>query len=81
MGKKIKSERVKPKNDSYSSDKSSESDGSKLSDDSIFLKEHNIDTLFKPERDRNKIVIEVMDTGVGIKKKDKLKLFKLFGCL
>ena len=46
MGKNIKSERVKPKNDSYSSDKSSDSDGSKLSDDSIFLKEHNIETLF-----------------------------------
>ena len=45
MGKKIKSERKKPMNDSYSSDKSSDSDGSKLSDDSIFLNEHKVDTL------------------------------------
>ena len=49
MGKKIKSERNKSKNDSYSSDKSSDSDGSRLSEDSIFLKEHDLDTLFLPE--------------------------------
>lgn len=29
----------------------------------------------------DKIVITVIDNGVGIKEKDKLKLFKLFGCL
>ena len=46
MGKKIKSERKKAKDDSYSSDKSSDSDGSRLSEDSIFMKEHNVDTLF-----------------------------------
>lgn len=80
-GKKIKSERKRPKNDSYSSEKSSDSDDSKLSEDSVFLKEHDVDTLFKPDRERNKIVIEVMDSGIGIKKKDKVKLFKLFGCL
>ena len=81
MGKKRKSERIQPKHDSYSSDKSSDSDGSMLSEDSTFLKEHNCDTLFEPHPERNKIVIEVMDTGIGIKKKDKVKLFKLFGCL
>jgi signal transduction histidine kinase len=26
-------------------------------------------------------VISVIDSGIGIKKKDKIKLFKLFGCL
>jgi signal transduction histidine kinase len=30
---------------------------------------------------RDKIVIKVVDTGIGIKKKDRLKLFKLFGTL
>jgi len=34
-----------------------------------------------PVKNRNKIVITVMDTGIGIKKKEKLKLFKLFGTL
>lgn len=27
------------------------------------------------------MVISVIDTGIGIKKKDRIKLFKLFGCL
>lgn len=80
-GRKIKSERNKPKHDSYSSEKSSDSEGSNTSEDSVFLREHNCDTLFDPHPERNKIVIEVMDTGIGIKKKDKVKLFKLFGCL
>ena len=37
--------------------------------------------MMEPLQNRNKIVISVMDTGIGIKKKDKLKLFKLFGTL
>lgn len=38
--------------------------------------------VFKPEADgRDKIVISVVDSGVGISKSDKVKLFKLFGCL
>jgi signal transduction histidine kinase len=45
------------------------------------MKEHDVDSLFEPDLERNKIVIEVMDSGIGIKKKDKVKLFKLFGCL
>ena len=28
---------------------------------------------------KDKLVIKVTDTGVGIKKKDRVKLFKLFG--
>jgi signal transduction histidine kinase len=30
---------------------------------------------------RDKLVIKVKDTGVGIKSKDRIKLFKLFGKL
>jgi signal transduction histidine kinase len=68
--------------DSYSSDKSSKSGSeSNGSDASKFMMEHNIDTLFEPEENRDKIVISVIDSGIGIKKKDKVKLFKLFGCL
>ena len=32
-------------------------------------------------RERDKIVISVHDTGIGIKKRDIIKLFKLFGTL
>jgi signal transduction histidine kinase len=35
-----------------------------------------------PEKDdRPKIVISVIDTGIGISKEDCSKLFKLYGCL
>jgi signal transduction histidine kinase len=37
--------------------------------------------MFKPETKRDKLVISVIDSGIGIKPKDKLRLFKLFGCL
>jgi signal transduction histidine kinase len=30
---------------------------------------------------RDKLIIEVQDTGLGIKKKERLKLFRLFGKL
>ena len=45
-----------------------------------FAKNHNIEDIFK-QIDCPKIVISVIDTGIGISKKEKLKLFKLFGCL
>ena len=35
----------------------------------------------RPDDTKDKIIIEVVDSGIGIKKKDKKKLFKLFGCL
>ena len=66
--------------DSYSSEKSSASDSEK-SEKSKFDEEHKIDSLFDPDPFSEKIVIQVMDSGIGIKKKDKVKLFKLFGCL
>ncbi len=43
------------------------------------MKEHQIDSLYDPEHSRDKIVIQVIDSGIGIKKKDKVKLFKFFG--
>jgi signal transduction histidine kinase len=66
--------------DSYSSNKSSASD-SENSEKSTFNKEHKIDSLYDPDPLRDKIVIQVIDSGIGIKHKDKIKLFKLFGCL
>ena len=56
-------------------------EGSKDSENQRFEKEHEIKRIMEPVKNRNKIVITVMDTGVGIKKKEKLKLFKLFGTL
>ena len=68
--------------DTYSSAKSSSSDSdSENSENSSFNKEHKIDSLFDPDGERDKIVIQVIDSGIGIKKRDKIKLFKLFGCL
>jgi signal transduction histidine kinase len=37
--------------------------------------------MFTPLAKRDKLVISVIDSGVGIKAKDKIRLFKLFGCL
>ena len=51
------------------------------SENQRFEKEHEIKRIMDPVKNRNKIVITVMDTGIGIKKKEKLKLFKLFGTL
>jgi signal transduction histidine kinase len=46
-----------------------------------FEKEHGVEHIYIPDPIDDKIVITVIDNGIGIKKKDKLKLFKLFGCL
>ena len=43
--------------------------------------QEKVKDIFEPMLDRDKIVICVSDTGIGIKKKDKRKLFKLFGTL
>ena len=63
------------KNLNDSSDQSHDSEAKK------FEKEHNVEAIFHPEIERDKIVISVIDSGIGIKRKDKIKLFKLFGCL
>lgn len=48
---------------------------------SRFKREHGIQNMFIPDPKRDKLVISVIDTGIGIKTKDKLRLFKLFGTL
>ena len=63
---------------------SSSSENKEDSKDSVnqrFEEDHKIKDMMDPLENRNKIVITVMDTGIGIKKKEKLKLFKLFGTL
>ena len=66
--------------DSFSSDEAQSSE-SINSAESKFEREHNVAKIFEALPDRDKIVITVIDTGIGIKKSDKIKLFKLFGCL
>ena len=66
--------------DSFSSGEDSDSD-SINSEASRFEKEHKIEKIFEPHVGKDKIVISVIDTGIGIKKKDKIRLFKLFGTL
>ena len=44
-------------------------------------KDRDPQNIFKPDDLFDKLVISVMDTGIGIKKKDQAKLFKLFGTL
>ena len=47
-----------------------------------FEEQYSLAQVFKPEEDgRDKIVISVIDSGIGISKNDKAKLFKLFGAL
>lgn len=70
----------------FSEDQSSQSDltlESKCDSQQMrFDEQYSIKQVFKPEEDgRDKLVISVVDSGIGISRKDKLKLFKLFGCL
>jgi len=46
-----------------------------------FEEEHDISQIYEPHKEKRQIVVSVIDTGIGIKRKDKIKLFKLFGCL
>ena len=83
MQKTYKSKLLKKFKESYSSldhksDGDSETDNSEASN---FEKAHQIDAIFEPINGRDKIVLSVIDTGIGIKKKDRIKLFKLFGTL
>lgn len=41
----------------------------------------NLQSIYEQDENQSKIVLSVQDTGVGIKKDDQPKLFKLFGCL
>jgi signal transduction histidine kinase len=51
------------------------------SDEKNFEQEHGVDIIYLPHHKQDKVIITVFDTGIGIKAKDKIKLFKLFGCL
>ncbi len=42
---------------------------------------HGIKNIFDPDEYQDKLVILVKDTGIGIKNRDRIKLFKLFGKL
>ena len=71
---------------SFSSNEESRNQGeisgdSNKSDIRKFEKDHKFNIIFEPLRDRDKIVISVTDSGIGIKKRDIIKLFKLFGTL
>ena len=67
--------------------KNSFSSGSESSENSInsetrkFDEEHGLKRLMDPNQTIDKLVIQVKDTGIGIKNKDRIKLFKLFGKL
>ena len=46
-----------------------------------FEKEHGVESIPERHPTRDKLVIKVQDTGLGIKRKDRIKLFRLFGKL
>ena len=43
--------------------------------------DHKVSEIFKPTTGRDKLIISVIDSGIGIKSRDRVKLFKLFGTL
>ena len=51
------------------------------SDDNTFDKNRSSKEIFGSAKGRPKIAIAVIDTGVGIKKRERVKLFNLFGTL
>ena len=64
---------------SESNDEEKNSDSE--SSDNAFEDERDPQLIRNPDDEFDKVVFTVIDTGIGIKKKDKLKLFKLFGTL
>lgn len=74
----------KNQRDSYSSDTIT-SNGRRIKDsrescEEIDLKKE-LQYMYRPEVNRDKLIVSVKDSGIGIKKTDQSKLFKLFGCL
>ena len=51
------------------------------SEEKAFEKEHGIKSIPKRHPTRDKLVIKVQDSGIGIKRNDRIKLFRLFGKL
>ena len=66
---------------SFASDSSSSGKHSTNSDTKKFDKEYGLENLLQPLPNDDKLVISVQDTGIGIKNKDRIRLFKLFGKL
>ena len=40
-----------------------------------------LNEIYYPDVERDKLVVSVIDNGIGIKLEEQQKLFKLFGCL
>lgn len=69
------------RDDFSETERDEESENSNVTDYSEFKRLHGLEAIYEPHPEKDKIVISVTDTGVGIKKKDMIKLFKLFGSL
>jgi signal transduction histidine kinase len=50
-------------------------------EEALFEKDHGIKSIPKRHPTRDKLVIKVQDSGIGIKRQDRIKLFRLFGKL
>lgn len=68
-------------NKSFSSGSDVSDSGSINSETKKFESEYGLAKLMCPSNDYDKLVISVKDTGIGIKNRDRIKLFKLFGKL
>lgn len=51
------------------------------SEQARFNENHNLEEIFVPNDKSDKIVVSITDTGVGISDSQRVKLFKLFGCI
>jgi signal transduction histidine kinase len=51
------------------------------SEERAFEREHGIKSIPKRHPTRDKLVVKVQDSGIGIKREDRIKLFRLFGKL
>ena len=78
---KYPGEKLVKRKQSKDSFESVHSSDSHISEESKFEREHRFGDIYTPLAKRDKIAIKVVDTGIGIKRKDRLKLFKLFGTL
>jgi signal transduction histidine kinase len=80
--------KIKRKNTDYyaqftfSTDSESQGSGdSDVSEYQKFEQLHGVEQIYFADKNHPKLVITVIDTGIGIKRQEKLKLFKLFGTL
>lgn len=75
----IRSSNKKVKIPAYFDDYSEASDDSEAQDGNNINLSHKIENVFTADPQYDKIVISVIDTGIGIKPEDRRRLFKLFG--